>query len=87
MNWATRNGHLEIVKFLHENRKERCTVDAMNGAAENGHLETVKVLHENRKEGCTADAMDWAAQDGHLKERMYNLCNRSGRVWCMVTWK
>jgi len=61
------NGHLEIVKFLHENRTEGCTKWAMNQAAENGHLEVVKFLHENRTEGCTKWAMNEAAENGHLE--------------------
>ena len=52
MNWAAENGHLEVVKWLSENRKE-CTEYAMDSAAKNGHLEVVKWLSENRKEGCT----------------------------------
>jgi peroxiredoxin len=38
INWAVKNGHLEVVKFLHKNRTEGCTADAMNYAAENGYL-------------------------------------------------
>jgi ankyrin repeat protein len=41
MNWASGHGHLEIVKWLHENRSEGCTTNAMNSAAKNGHLEIV----------------------------------------------
>ena len=53
MDWAAKYGHLEIVKWLHVNRTEGCTKNAMDLAAENGHLEVVKWLHENRTEGCT----------------------------------
>ena len=67
MNYAARNGHLEIVKWLHENRKEGCTKDAMNMAAEKGHLKVIKWLHKNRQEGCTSDAMNLAAEEGHLR--------------------
>jgi hypothetical protein len=67
MNCAVIFGHLEVVKWLHENRTEGCTVEAMNRAAEYGHLEIVKWLHENRTEGCTKSAMDDAAKYGHLK--------------------
>lgn len=56
-----RKKHLEVVQFLHENRSEGCTSDAMDEAARIGHLEVVQFLHENRTEGCTADAMDNAA--------------------------
>ena len=64
---AAMQGHLHIVKWLHENRKEDCTVKAIDWAAKNGHLEVVKWLHHNRREGCTEDAMDWAAEYGHLE--------------------
>ena len=33
MNWAAIDGHLEVVKYLHENRTEGCTKDAMDWAA------------------------------------------------------
>lgn len=67
MNYAAANGHLDIVKWLHENGTEGCTTDAMNQAAANGHLEVVKWLHENRKEGCTVVAMDYASANGHFE--------------------
>ncbi len=43
---ACKGGHLEVVKWLHENRPECCTVRAMDWAAEHGHLEVVKWLQE-----------------------------------------
>jgi hypothetical protein len=81
MDYAARNGHLEIVKWLHtnyvgtghpeggmhENHTDGCTTYAMDWAAENGHLEIVIWLHENRTEGCTKYAMDMAASNGHLE--------------------
>ena len=66
-NWAAGHGHLDVVKFLHENRTEGCTTWAMNSAAEDGHLEIVKFLHENRTEGCTENATDFAEMNGHLE--------------------
>ena len=66
MDGAARNGHLTVVEWLHQNRKEGCSTLAMNGAARNGHLPVVQWLHQNRKEGCTTYAMDWAARYGHL---------------------
>jgi ankyrin repeat protein len=52
MNATARYGRLEVVKFLHENRSEGCTVTAIDFAAKNGHLDIVKFVHENRTEGC-----------------------------------
>ena len=66
-NACAKNGHLEIVKILHENRTEGCTAWTMNSAAENGHLEVLKFLHENRNEGYTAWAMNRATSNGHLE--------------------
>ena len=45
--------HLDIVKFLHYNRIEGCTTDAMDYAAEYGHLDIVKLLQNNRKDDYT----------------------------------
>src|SRR5436853_597171 len=67
MNLADRNGHLEVVKWLHQNRKEGCSEWAMDHAAEYGHLEVVKWLHQNRTEGCTIRAMNCAAENHHLE--------------------
>jgi hypothetical protein len=67
MDQASANGHLEVVKWLHENRREGCTVGAMNGAASRGRPEVVKWLYANRSEGCTEAAMDGAAAFGDLE--------------------
>ena len=57
MDRAAKNGHLKMVQWLHNHRKEGCTTVAMDWAAENGHLEIVQWLHQNRNEGCTKRAM------------------------------
>ncbi len=67
-NWAAKNGHLDVVKWLHTNRIEGCSTDAMDWAAQNGHLDVVKWLHENRTEGCSNCAtctINLAANNGH----------------------
>jgi hypothetical protein len=76
-NKATNYGHLHIIKWLHENRKEGCTAFAMNDAAENGYLHIVQWLHENRNEGCTEWAMNDAAKNGHLNIVHYLHENRT----------
>lgn len=63
---AAAQGHLEMVRWLHQNRGEGATVDALDLAATFGRLEVVKWLHENRDEGCTTRAMDGAARNNHL---------------------
>lgn len=39
MDEAAKNGHIDVVKFLHSNRQEGCTGGAMDMASRNGHLE------------------------------------------------
>ncbi|ETM99835.1 hypothetical protein PPTG_24375 [Phytophthora nicotianae INRA-310] len=66
INTAAERGHFGILKWLHVNRKEGCTVFAMSIVAAHGRLEMVQWLHQNRREGCTKQAMDDAAGNGHL---------------------
>ncbi|ETM50415.1 hypothetical protein L914_05542 [Phytophthora nicotianae] len=47
---AAENGHLLVVKYLHENRSEPCGADAIIRAKENGHCRIVQLLLEH--EGC-----------------------------------
>lgn len=49
-DWAAANGHLEVIKVLHDMQSEGCSARAMNWAAKGGHLETVIWLHDNRAE-------------------------------------
>lgn len=77
MDTAAQNGHLEVVKFLHEVRREACTAFAMDSAACNGFLDVVTFLHENRREGCTKNALNGAAQFGHLSVVQFLVENRS----------
>ncbi|TYZ62762.1 hypothetical protein PybrP1_004161 [[Pythium] brassicae (nom. inval.)] len=67
MDFAARNGHLEILQWLHATeRLSGCSTRSMDDAAKNGHLAIVQWLHEHRSEGCTTKAMDYAAKHGHL---------------------
>ena len=52
--------------WVHNNRNEWCTRQAMDSAAESEHFDIVEWLHENRNEWCTTWAMDLAARNGHL---------------------
>eukprot|EP01133_Synstelium_polycarpum_P016973 gene16973-20198_t len=60
-NTMTHASTLELVKYIHYNRTEGCTSDAMDYDAVQGLLDIVKFLHFNRTEGCTTNAMDSAA--------------------------
>ncbi|KAL2917508.1 hypothetical protein HK105_202789 [Polyrhizophydium stewartii] len=66
MDVAARNGHIDIVRVLHEHRTEGSAHLAMDRAAERGHLAIVQCLHTHRSEGCTTAAMDSASAGGHL---------------------
>jgi hypothetical protein len=75
-NLAAKNGHLKVIEWLHKNKKEGCTTDAMDGAAMNGHLEMVEWFHNNRNEGCTTRAMYLAIINGHLEVAQFIFDNR-----------
>jgi ankyrin repeat protein len=73
-NWAAKNGHLNVIKWLHENiskdinyEDNLCTTWAIDWAAIYGNLDIIKFLHENRTEGCTRWAMNGAAYYGNLE--------------------
>ncbi|KAG9403258.1 hypothetical protein AC1031_005904 [Aphanomyces cochlioides] len=66
MDIAAGQGHLEIVKHLHESQPQGCTTNAMDDAASNGHLDIVKWFNGNRHEGCTEEALEGAARNDHL---------------------
>jgi hypothetical protein len=43
-NYACETGNILLVEFLHNNRTEGCTANAMDYASANGHLEIVEFL-------------------------------------------
>lgn len=51
MDEAAKNGHLDVVMWLHENRQEGCTGGAMDMAGRHGHLEVrvaMMLLHTSK---------------------------------------
>ncbi len=54
MDGAAANGHLHVVKYLHEHKKP-CSTMAMDGAAANGHWDVVQWLNENHGDGTPPD--------------------------------
>lgn len=67
INAAAGHGHLEIVKWLHEQHGDGSSnSDAVAAAARNGHLVVAKWLYNNNFK-CTAEAFDLAAGGGHLE--------------------
>ncbi|EFA77948.1 hypothetical protein PPL_08593 [Heterostelium album PN500] len=62
MTNAAVNGHVGIVKFLHENRNEGCQQSTLADSARKGHLEVVKFIHYNRSECWTGNALEGAIE-------------------------
>ena len=64
--WAARCGHLEVLKYLHEEVKapwESCTA---SWAAESGHLHILEYLVEREYDEYGENACWYAARNGHL---------------------
>ncbi|RLN02936.1 hypothetical protein BBJ28_00000944 [Nothophytophthora sp. Chile5] len=76
MDGAARYGHLEALRWVHENRSEGCTSQAMDWAICRGDVEMARWLHTNRTEGCTDYAMNYAAFRGHLTVLQWMTENR-----------
>jgi ankyrin repeat protein len=66
MNEAAANGHLEVVKWLYENRSEGCTAVALSNAATSGHHEVAKWLIAHTYKGYHACAFNDSAAKGDL---------------------
>ena len=64
--FAARNGHLEILKYLHEEVKAPWDSDTASSAAENGHLHILEYLDERKFDKYDAWACMMAAENGHL---------------------
>ncbi|KAK1930026.1 putative ankyrin repeat protein [Phytophthora citrophthora] len=77
MDVAAAHGRLDVLKWLHVHRDEKCSTNAMDLAAANGYLEIVQWLHGSREEGCTTKAMDGAVGNGHVHVADWLYRNRS----------
>jgi len=64
--WAAANGHLEVLKYLHEEAKARWDWRTATWAASNGHLHILEYLVERKYDQFKVHACWWAARDGHL---------------------
>jgi hypothetical protein len=73
---AAASGHLDVDRWLCENRSEEWTNGAVSSAASNGHLVVVRFLLENCSEARLIHAYAWspAAWAGHLEMVKY-LCS------------
>ncbi|KAL3895786.1 MAG: hypothetical protein SGCHY_004487 [Lobulomycetales sp.] len=64
INNASKGGFLELVQFLHYNRSEGATSDAIDWASKYGHQDVVLFLLENGYP-CSQRALEYAARKGH----------------------
>ncbi|EGG18674.1 hypothetical protein DFA_04170 [Cavenderia fasciculata] len=86
---SSTHGHLNVLKFLHENRSEGCSMSAINGAAMNGHIEVVKFLYFNREDwkrgiqkNHQLNLMDIVSNYGHFEILKFLNENRSIPATC-----
>ena len=47
MDYASQMGHIDIIKFLHENRTEGCTEASFVWALQHNHIVVLEFLYEN----------------------------------------
>ncbi|CAL6395772.1 unnamed protein product [Bathycoccus prasinos] len=65
-SFAAFNGHLECLKYLHEEAKAPWDSDTANLAAQRGHLHILEYLVERKYDQFDEYACAWAAANGHL---------------------
>ena len=63
---AAENGHLECLKYLHEEVKAPWDSGTASWAARNGHLHILEYLVERKYDKYDAGACECAAKNGHL---------------------
>lgn len=63
---AAKTDHLDIVKYLYNNRRHQPGCKLMSSAAEHDHMEIVKWLHEMQP-SCSVTAIGFAAKGGHFE--------------------
>ena len=64
--YAAESGHLEVLKYLHEEVKAPWGWRTAFFAAKNGHLHILEYLFERKYDKYSEAACVWAAQSGHL---------------------
>ena len=63
---AAKNGHLDIVKYLVDEKKIDIPESAVYRAVKNGHLDVVKYLVDEKGQDISVDSVFFAAANGHL---------------------
>lgn len=67
MEYAAYHNYSDIMKWLHLNRAEGCTVSAICYAAGNGNIEMVEWLYANYKKDCSGWFADDAIKNNHFE--------------------
>ncbi|EFA84826.1 hypothetical protein PPL_01819 [Heterostelium album PN500] len=67
IEYASSNGHLEVIKWIHNNTTLGCSHQAMDMAAKNNHLHVLQWLFENRAEGCSKKALINALSNNNIE--------------------
>ena len=63
---AAENGHLEVLKYLHEEAEAAWDLRTATWAAENGHLHILEYLVERKYDKYSGSTCTLAAEKGHL---------------------
>ena len=64
---AAWNGHIEVLKWFYENRKEKPTENAMDMAAKKGYLEVIRFIYGNNWGQCSECAFIYSALENHFE--------------------
>ncbi|KAJ3100513.1 hypothetical protein HDU96_010307 [Phlyctochytrium bullatum] len=70
LDWLARDGNLEMLEFLYEHRKERCSREGISNAARFGHADIFKFLVANDVDALSKiddEVLDSAVKGGNVK--------------------
>ena len=76
---AALNGHLEVLKYLHEEVKAPWGSWTAVGAAQNGHLHILEYLVERKFDKYNEGACELAAMNVHYVTHVVNTCSDTQR--------
>lgn len=82
IRYAAEEGHLEVLKWLHGNLREKCSGKAMKYAAGLGQLEIVKWLYVNCKNISVKSAVNRATEENQVEvvKWFYENCHQRPSV-------
>ena len=82
---AAQNGHLEVLKYLHEEAEAAWDLRTATWAAENGHLHILEYLVERKYDKYHEGACQLAANNGHLDclKYLHETAKAPWNYWCV----